>query len=35
MHKQETVFREVSDLSDKELDEQIERLSKNVVKLRG
>jgi hypothetical protein len=29
------VFREVSDLSDKELDEQIERLSKNVVKLRG
>jgi hypothetical protein len=34
-HKQETVFREVSDLSDKELDEQIERLSKNVVKLRG
>ena len=35
VHKQETVVREVSELTDKELDEQIQRLSENVVPLRG
>lgn len=35
IHKQETVVKEVVDLSDAELDEQIKRLSNNVVKLRG
>tara|TARA_R100000935_G_scaffold8514_1_gene17870 strand:+ start:1225 stop:1701 length:477 start_codon:yes stop_codon:yes gene_type:complete len=35
IHKQETVVKEVVDLSDAELDEQIKRLSDNVVKLRG
>ena len=35
VHKQETVVKEVTDLTDAELDEQIERLSQNVVKLRG
>jgi hypothetical protein len=34
VHKQETTVREINELSDKELDEQIERLS-NVVKLSG
>jgi hypothetical protein len=34
VHKQETTVREITELSDKELDEQIERLS-NVVKLSG
>ena len=33
--KQETVVKEVTELTDKELDEQIDRLSKNVVQLRG
>ena len=33
--KQETVIKEVTELTDKELDEQIERLSENVVQLRG
>ena len=35
VHKQETVVKEVTELSDEELDEQIQRLSENVVKLRG
>ena len=35
VHKQETVVKEVTELTDAELDEQIERLSQNVVKLRG
>jgi hypothetical protein len=35
VNKQETVIKEVVDLSDAELDEQIKRLSDNVVKLRG
>ena len=35
VHKQETVVREISELTDDELDEQIQRLSENVVPLRG
>jgi len=33
VHKQETVVREISELTDDELDEQIQRLSENVVPL--
>jgi hypothetical protein len=35
VHKQETVVMEISELTDDELDEQIQRLSENVVPLRG
>ena len=33
VHRQETVVREISELTDDELDEQIQRLSENVVPL--